>query len=126
MTVLSPKVYLLLLINLKIIGRETNFNIEGFIDQYKQLLVDIVRSIRDHILEYLTSELMKIVGDIVKQLTIKLSLEQVLYWQRLYKKIMDCWKYRKQKNNFNIDFNIDNVDYADIYDQETEPENNEC
>lgn len=126
MTVLSPKVYLLLLINLKIIGRETNFNLEGFIDQYKQLLVDIVRSIRDHILEYLTSELMKIVGDIVKQLTIKLSLEQVLYWQRLYKSILDCWKYRKQKNNYGIDFNIDDVDYADIYEEESEPQNNEC
>ena len=124
MTVLSPKVYLLLLINLKIIGRETNFNLEGFLAQYKQLIADIIRSIRDIILEYITKELMKIVGELVKEVTIKFSVEQALYWQRLYKRLIDCFKYKRQK--FNIDFSIDDVDYADILPSDTEPKNNEC
>ena len=123
MTVLSPKVYLLLLINLKIIGRETNFNLEGFLMQYRQLIADIIRSIRDIMLEYLTKEIMIIVGDLVTEIARKLSIEQALYWQRLLKKLIDCFKNRKQK--FNIDFSIDDVDYADIP-SEQEPENNEC
>ena len=67
MSVLSPKVYLLLLINLKIIGRESNFNLEGFLGQYKQLIADLIRSIRDQLLEYLQRELMMIIGDLVKE-----------------------------------------------------------
>lgn len=122
MTVLSPKLYLLLLINLKIIGRETNFNLEGFLEQYKQIIADIIRSIRDIILEYLTKELMAIIGNLVKEITLKFSVEQAMYWQRLYKKIIECFK----RNRFNLDFSIDDVDYADILPEETEPKNNEC
>ena len=124
MTVLSPKVYLLLLINLKIIGRETNFDLEGFIGQYKQLIADIIRSIRDIMLEYITKEIMIIIGDLVKEITLKLSIEQALYWQRLLKKLIDCFKFRR--NRYSIDFNIDNVDYADILPSEEEPKDSEC
>lgn len=122
MTVLSPKVYLLLLINLKIIGRETNFNLEGFLEQYKQIIAELIRSIRDIILEYITKELMAIIGDLVKEITLKFSIEQAMYWQRLYKKLIDCFK----RNRFNLDFSIDDVDYADILPNEEEPKNNEC
>lgn len=122
-SVLSPKVYLLLLINLKIIGRETNFDLEGFIGQYKQLIADLIRSIRDQLLEYLMREIMIIIGDLVKELTIKLSVEQARYYARLIKKLIDCFRKRGR----NLDFDIDNVDYADILpSEEEEPKNNEC
>ena len=122
-SVLSPKVYLLLLINLKIIGRETNFDLEGFIGQYKQLIADLIRSIRDQLLEYLMREIMIIIGDLVKELTIKLSVEQARYYARLIKKLIDCFRRRGR----NLDFDIDNVDYADILpSEEEEPKNNEC
>lgn len=124
MSVLSPKVYLLLLINLKIIGRESNFNLEEFLGQYKQLIADLIRSIRDQLLEYLQRELMMIIGDLVKELTVKLSLEQAQYYTRLIKKLIDCFKRRKSNND--IDFNIDDVDYADILPSEEEPKNNDC
>ena len=124
MSVLSPKVYLLLLINLKIIGRESNFNLEEFLGQYKQLIADLIRSIRDQLLEYLQRELMMIIGDLVKELTVKLSLEQAQYYARLIKKLIDCFKRRK--SNINFDFNIDDVDYADILPSEEEPINNDC
>ena len=122
MSVLSPKVYLLLLINLKIIGRETNFNLEEFLGQYKQLIADLIRAIRDQLLEYLQRELMMIIGDLVKELTVKLSLEQAEYYARLIKKLIDCFKRKKNT----LDFNIDNVDYSDILPSEEEPKNNEC
>lgn len=124
MSVLSPKVYLLLLINLKIIGRESNFNLEEFLGQYKQLIADLIRSIRDQLLEYLQRELMMIIGDLVKELTVKLSLEQAQYYTRLIKKLIDCFKRRKSNNN--IEFNIDDVNYADILPSEEEPKNNDC
>ena len=123
MSVLSPKVYLLLLINLKIIGRESNFNLEEFLGQYKQLIADLIRSIRDQLLEYLQRELMIIIGDLVKELTVKLSLEQAEYYARLIKKLIACFKRKKNT----LDFNLDNVDYADILpSEEEEPKNNDC
>ena len=123
MSVLSPKVYLLLLINLKIIGRESNFNLEEFLGQYKQLIADLIRSIRDQLLEYLQRELMIIIGDLVKELTVKLSLEQAEYYARLIKKLIACFKRQRS----GLDFNIDNVDYADILpSEEEEPKNNDC
>ena len=123
MSVLSPKVYLLLLINLKIIGRESNFNLEEFLGQYKQLIADLIRSIRDQLLEYLQRELMMIIGDLVKELTVKLSLEQAEYYARLIKKLIACFKRQRS----GLDFNIDNVDYADILpSEEEEPKNNDC
>ena len=129
MSVLSPKVYLLLLLNLKIIGRESNFNLEEFLGQYKQLIADIIRSIRDQLLNYLQQELMILISDLVKALTVKLSLEQAKYYARLIKQLIDAFKLlkRKRKQNTNIDFNIDDVDYADILDdEEQESKNNNC
>lgn len=122
-SVLSPKVYLLLLINLKIIGRETNFDLECFIGQYKQLIADLIRSIRDQLLDYLMREIMIIIGDLVKEITIKLSVEQARYYARLIKRLIDCFR----KHGRSLDFNVDNVDYADILPEEQEePKNNEC
>ena len=122
-SVLSPKVYLLLLINLRIIGRETNFNLEGFIAQYLQLIADLIRSIRDQILDFLLREIMIIIGDLVKEITLKLSIEQARYYSRLIMKLINCFKLHGR----NLDFNIDNVDYSDILpSEEEEPKNNEC
>ena len=120
--VLSPKVYLLLLINLKIIGRQTNFDLKGFIDQYRQLIADLIRSIRDQLIEYLMREIMIIIGDLVKEITIKLSIEQARYYARLIKKLIDCFR----RHGRDLDFNIDNVDYADILETAEEPKNDEC
>ena len=122
-SVLSPKVYLLLLINLKIIGRETNFDLEGFIGQYKQLIAELIRAIRDQLLNYLMREIMIIIGDLVKEVTLKLSIEQARYYVRLIKRLIDCFK----KHGRHFDYNIDNIDYADILpSEEEEPKNNEC
>lgn len=122
-SILSPKVYLLLLINLKIIGRQTNFDLEGFLAQYKQLIADLIRSIRDQLLDYLMREIMIIIGDLAKEITIKLSVEQARYYARLIKKLIECFK----KHGKDLDFNIDEVNYADILpNEEEEPKNNEC
>ena len=112
-----------MLINLKIIGRETNFDLEGFIGQYKQLIVDLIRSIRDQILNYLLNEIMIIIGSLVEELAIRLSVEQARYYARLIKRLLDCFRASRGES----DFSIDGVDYADILpDEQQEPKNNEC
>ncbi len=120
--VISPKVYLLLLINLKIAGRETNFNLEQFIGSYKQMLANIIRAIRDKLLEYLVSQLMAIVGELVEDIAVKFHVEQAQYYAKLLKKLLDCFK----RSDSGFDFNLDDVDYADILTSDGEPANAEC
>jgi len=126
MSVLSPKVYLILLINLKIIGRETNFNLTEFLAQYKQLIADIIRLIRDQILKFFQDALMDLLNSLKEQLASLLNLEQVKYWERLLQQLINAFNKFKQLHAV-IDFNTDNVDYADILpDNEEQPKNSDC
>lgn len=121
-SVLSPKVYLLLLINLELLGRNTNFSLEGFIGQFKQLLVSILREIRDQLIQYLVNELMKMLGDLAKEIALKISVEQAMYYARLIKRLLACIK----RKGMTLDWQPDAVDYSDIYETDEEPKNNEC
>lgn len=120
--VLSPKVYLLILINLEILGKDTNFNLEGFIGQFKQLIVSLIRTIRDQLIKYLVDELMKILGNIATEIAVKIGIEQAQYYYRLMKKIIDCFK----RKGTTLDFTIDSVEHADIITEEQTPKNAEC
>lgn len=120
--VLSPKVYLLILINLEILGKDTNFNLEGFIGQFKQLIASLIRTIRDQLIKYLVDELMKILGNIATEITVKIGIEQAQYYYRLMKKIIDCFK----RKGTTLDFTIDRVEHADIITEEQTPKNAEC
>lgn len=122
MSILSPKVYLLLAINLQLLGQQTNFNINDFIDMHRQLIVQILRAVRDALIQYLVDELMKILADLAKEVAVKLTIEQAQYYMRLIKKLIDC--FRRNRNT--LDFNTDDVDYADILQEEEEPKEDEC
>lgn len=122
MSILSPKVYLLLAINLQLLGQQTNFNINDFIDMHRQLIVQILRAVRDALIQYLVDELMKILADLAKEVAVKLTVEQAQYYMHLIKKLIDC--FRRNRNT--LDFNIDDVDYADILQEEEEPKEDEC
>lgn len=121
-SILSPKVYLLILINLKLLGQDVNFNLEGFIEKFKQLITNLLRAIRDYLINYLVDKLMSKLSDLVKEIAIKMNIEQAQYYARLLKKLIDCIK---SKGN-GMDFNIDNVDYADIYQQEVKNNTDKC
>lgn len=120
--VLSPKVYLLILINLEILGKDTNFNLEGFIGQFKQLIASLIRTIRDQLIKYLVDELMKILGNIATEIAVKIGIEQAQYYYRLMKKIIDRFK----RKGTTLDFTIDSVEHADIITEEQTPKNVEC
>ena len=120
--VLSPKVYLLILINLEILGKDTNFNLEGFIGQFKQLIASEIRTIRDQLIEYLNNELKPILDNIKTEIAVKIGIEQAQYYYRLMKKIIDCFK----RKGTTLDFTIDSVEHADIITEEQTPKNAEC
>ena len=122
MSILSPKVYLLLAINLQLLGQQTNFNINDFIEMHRQLIVQILRAVRDALIQYLVDELMKILADLAKEVAVKLTIEQAQYYMRLIRKLIDC--FRRKRGT--LDFNVDNVDYADILQEEEEPKEDEC
>lgn len=122
MTVLSPKVYLVLAMNLKLMGEHTGFGINDFIDMHKQLITQLLRAVRDEILKYLVNELTDLLADIAKQVAVKLTVEQAQYYARLIKRLIDCFK----SNRNLIPFTVDNINYADILAETEEPVNNEC
>jgi hypothetical protein len=124
-SIISPKIYLLLLINLKIIGQEINLDLKSFIGEYKQLLSDLIRSIRDELISFYVNKLRVIIQDLVKELANKIAIEQAMYYARLLQRIL--YNLKKFKNKVEMDFNIDEIDYADILTEETEePKNNDC
>ena len=124
LSVLSPKVYLLILINLKTLGRETNFNLQDFIAMFKQLIASIIRSVRDQLIQYLVNELMKLLSDLASTVATKMAVEQAAYYARLIKRLIDC--FSRKRDNRTLDFNIDRVEHADIIQEEEQPKNAEC
>ena len=124
LSVLSPKVYLLILINLKTLGRETNFNLQDFIAMFKQLIASIIRSVRDQLIQYLVNELMKLLSDLASAVATKMAVEQAAYYARLIKRLIDC--FSRKRDNKTLDFNIDRVEHADIIQEEEQPKNAEC
>ena len=41
-SVISPKIYVLMAINLKVMGREPNFDVTGFIEYFKTMLLGLI------------------------------------------------------------------------------------
>jgi len=121
MVVVSPKVYIILMMNLMIMGNKPEFNLQKFIEMFKQLILELVRSIRDQILQYFYDELMKILGELLKDLGIRLSLEQYHYHIELLKHCLDCLKLHGRE----YDWAQDEVNYADI-EEATRQINEEC
>lgn len=126
LSILSPKIYLLLKVNLEIVGQSTNYSLKDFIDIYKQMLVSLIRSIRDQLLKYLMAELLKTLGTLAAEIGSVLRAEQAAYFMTLIRLLLAA--FRKHKNT--IDWTQDDVDYADIYPdeegEETESTNAEC
>ena len=124
LSVLSPKVYLLILINLKTLGRETNFNLKDFIAMFKQLIASLIRAVRDALIQYLLDELLKLLSSLAASVSAKIAIEQAEYYTRLIKKLIDC--FRRDRGSSSYDFSIDQVNHADIIQEEEQPKNAEC
>lgn len=127
-TLFTPKLYILYLINLKLAGQQQpNFNIEGLISQFSQMFAQLIRQIRDIFIKFLKDEVMDLLKDLVNGIKEKFGIEQARYYAKLLKQLYDA--FRKAFNNGTlVDFSIDDVDYADIFNtsEEEEPSNSNC
>ena len=127
MAMLSPKVYLLILINLHMFGLTTNFDIKSFIQNFQGLIMSIVKSCVDKFMEYLSAKIMEIVEDLVSKLTIKIQLEQAENYARLLKQI---WMHFKQFMNScgseTVGWTQDVIGNADIIESDYTETTNEC
>lgn len=122
--VLSPKLYLLMAVNLKILGKNTALSPKEFITNYRTLFVAIIRMVRDQLLGYLYDFLKKLIIDLSVGEAKLLAQEQIDYYKRLLRKCIECFRMNRQ----NLDFSVDNVNYADILDEdrETDTDSNNC
>ena len=123
--VISPKLYLLIAINLQLLGSQSNFDLAAFIEMHKQMIAEIIRQIRDMIIDYLIRELKKIIGRLAEEIGQKIAVEQMMYYKEMLRRCIECFRRR---SNY-LDFNVGNIDYADIItDDEDSGEtlNNEC
>ena len=123
--VISPKLYLLLGINLQMLGSEPNFDLAAFVEMHKQMIVSIIRSIRDKLISLLVEFLQKIVGRLAEEIGKKMAVEQIFYYKELIKRCIECFKMWGRSKY--MDFDVDNIDYSDILQEESEePNNNNC
>ena len=123
--VISPKLYLLLGINLQMLGSEPNFDLAAFVEMHKQMIVSIIRAIRDKLISLLVEFLQKIVGRLAEEIGKKMAVEQIFYYKELIKRCVECFKMWGRSKY--MDFDVDNIDYADILQEESEePNNNNC
>lgn len=108
----SPKIYMILLLNLKLMGENQEFDLEKAIYTFKNIIKDQIRTIRDQILQHLLDNLKPIL-DTLKEKVIKLlSNEQYAYYIQLLKQCMECFTI---PGVWGVeDWNMDNVQYADI------------
>ena len=119
--IISPKVYILLMMNLKLMGHEPNFDLKKFIDQFKQLIAELIRSVRDQIIQFFYDEIMKLLQEIFSKLSVQVALEQYKYYVELLTHCLDCLKFHANE----YDWAQDMVQYADITDV-SQITNEEC
>ena len=120
--ILTPKVYLIFLINFKILGKEPSFNWEEFWKMFQNFITLLVKLIADKVVAYFAAILMKQLDELVRQISTKLAMEQAAYYVKLIRKLIDCFKRKKST----LGFSVDDVDYADILPEDSEPINSEC
>lgn len=113
MAMLSPKVYLLILINLEMFGMSTNFDLKSFIERFNNLIRSIVKSVVDKFMSYLSEKIMEYIEEIVQKLTIKISFEQVEMYARLIKQILQHLRMLT-KCGQGLGWTQDTVEFADI------------
>lgn len=126
MAMLSPKVYLLILINLEMYGLSTDFDINSFLERFGNLIRSIVKSVVDKFMEFLYNELMKIIEELIQKLITKISFEQVEMYVRLLKQILMHIRMFFGRFDQSMGWSQDIVGYADIISSDSQEPINEC
>lgn len=127
MAVLSPKVYLLILINLQMFGITTNFDLKSFIQKFYGLISSIVKSIVDKFMEYLNSKILELVEELASKLKTKIGFEQAEMYMRLLKRIFEHLRgLLAMLRGSTVGWVQDVVGSADILETDSQETTNEC
>ena len=126
MAMLSPKVYLLILINLEMFGLTTNFTLRSFLENFSNLIRSLVKSIVDQVMQYLAEKIKEIIDPLVEKLKIKIGFEQAEMYMRLLKQIWMHLRMFANRGNVNMGWTQDTVTFADITNSDSQEPVNEC
>lgn len=126
MAMLSPKVYLLILINLEMFGLTTNFTLRSFLENFSNLIRSLVKSIVDQVMQYLAEKIMEIIGPLIEKLTVKIQFEQAEMYMRLLKQIWMHLRMLTSCGDSNMGWTQDTVTFADITNSDSQEPVNEC
>lgn len=125
MAMLSPKVYLLILINLHMFGLTTNFSLKSFIQNFFNLIMSMVNSCVEKFMEQLFAKIWEYVEDLVSKLAEKLVMEQAEMYMRLLKQIFEHFRALTKCGN-GEGWTQDVVGSADIIESDVTETTNEC
>lgn len=131
-SILSPKVMMLLEVNETIMGGKwEKFSIEDLIMAMRDVIVSIIKEIRDLIIQELLKLVLKYLDPIIQMITNIILREQVEnYTDAITEIIRNCPHIWFNFGNQNLETKLDTVDYADIDTSSTisgeSPETNNC
>lgn len=115
--VLSPKVAILYKINAAIMGSEVD-NLKGwedFLRNFQNVLFNIIKQIKDIIVEELYKFVMEQLQPLLELMIAKIALETVMYYKELIEQLLGNCIPRISIPKLNgTNMVIDNVNYADI------------
>lgn len=121
-TFLAPKIYMIIMLNLKVLGLEQSptFDITRILTYIPRMMRDIVLGIMNVIIEYYTEIIMESINRILSLVKPLFLQEQYNYYTELINGCRDCFTNA-------TDWNMADVNYADIETVDEElSTNNEC
>jgi hypothetical protein len=126
---ITPKIVLLFEVNRTLMGqyayeKHKDYDIEFFLKTIEGLIVQIVREIRDIILQQLLDWCLKILAELNLKAVELLVKEQLEYYSRLMKLLFKACSFKSSRRAA-LDSELDKVDYADI-DEIDKPKESNC
>jgi hypothetical protein len=104
--------------------KHKDYDIEFFLKTIEGLIVQIVREIRDIILQQLLDWCLKILAELNLKAVELLVKEQLEYYSRLMKLLFKACSFKSSRRAA-LDSELDKVDYADI-DEIDKPKESNC
>jgi hypothetical protein len=124
-SLLSPKLVLLFEVNKRLMGDSgESLSIDDFLNSIMNIIVAIIKEIRDLILKELLDFVLEQLQPIFELLADKIFMEQAMVYRELLRQMIKACGFGKGKKA-ELETQIDSVDYADI-DPIEQPKTDEC
>lgn len=120
-SILSPKVMLLYYVNSKMLGRNLPDTLDGIFEQMGNLIVAIIKNIKNIILNELYNFLIEELKPLIELFAARMVLESVKAYKDLLLSLLETCAFGWNGNNNTVIGQIDNVNYADIIPTKTTP-----